>query len=105
VCALRKKNERDAIDYFERALRLAPDNMQALLSLADIQYRRGQLEVARDLVGRFNKLSEPTAESLWLALRTERKLGDKAAESAYAAQLRRRFSGSKEYQDLLKGQF
>jgi type IV pilus assembly protein PilF len=105
VCALRKKNERDAIDYFERALRLAPDNMQALLSLADIQYRRGQLEVARDLIGRFNKLSEPTAESLWLALKTERKLGDKAAESAYAAQLRRRFSGSKEYQDLLKGQF
>ena len=48
---------------------------------------------------------EPTAESLWLALRIERKLGDRAAEIKQSAELRRRFPGSKEYQDLLKGRF
>ena len=105
LCAIKKNNERDAFDYFQRALRSEPDNLQALLNLASIQYKRGQLESSRGFVGRFNKVVEPTAESLWLALRIERKLGDKPAENALAAQLRRRFSGSEEYQNMLKGRF
>lgn len=105
LCSLDKADSRDAIDFFEHALRSEPDNLLALLNLASVQYKRGQLEIARGLVGRFNKLIEPSAESLWLALRIERKLGDKAAENALAAQLRRRFAGSPEYQSLLKGQF
>ncbi len=105
LCSLRKNNERDAFDYFGRALRLEPDNLQALRSMASMQYKRGQLEAARALIGRFNKLVEPTAESLWLALRIERALGDTVAESSLAAQLRRRFAGSEEYQNLVKGKF
>lgn len=105
VCSMKQNKERDAIDYFERALRSAPDNLQALFNLASVQYRRGQLATARGLIGRFNRLIEPTAESLWLALRIERKLGDKPAESTLGAQLRRRFPGSQEYQDMLKGKF
>jgi type IV pilus assembly protein PilF len=104
LCSL-KNNEADAINYFERALRSAPDNLQALLNLASVRYKRGQLEAARGLIGRFNKLVEPTAESLWLALRIERKLGDRPSENALAAQLRRRFSGSQEYRDLIQGKF
>ncbi len=105
LCAMRKNNERDAFDYFERALRSEPDNRQAVLHMASIQHKRGQLESARAYIGRFNKLVEPTAESLWLALRIERKLGDKSAENTLATQLRRRFSGSKEYQDMVQGKF
>ena len=105
LCAVKGNNENDAIDYFERALRNEPNNLKALLNLASVQYKRGQLEAARGLVGRFNKLIEPTSESLWLALRIERKLGDKLAENSMAAQLRRRFYGSPEYEDLLKGKF
>jgi type IV pilus assembly protein PilF len=104
LCSM-KNNERDAVDYFERALRVAPDNLQALLNLASVRYKQGQLEAARGLIGRFNKLVEPTAESLWLALRIERKLGDRPGENALAAQLRRRFSGSDEYRNLLQGKF
>lgn len=105
LCSIEKNDKRDAIEFFERALRSEPDNLLALLNLATLQYKRGQLEAARGLVGRFNKLIEPTAESLWLALRIERKLGDKAAENSLATQLRRRFAGSPEYQNLLRGQF
>ena len=105
LCSTGKDGGREAIEFFERALRSEPDNLLALLNLASIQYKRGQLELARSLVGRFNKLVEPTSESLWLALRIERKLGDKAAENALAVQLRRRFAGSPEYQAMLKGQF
>ena len=58
-----------------------------------------------DWSGASIKPIEPTAESLWLELRIERKLGDKAAENALASQLRRFFAGSPEYQDMLKGKF
>jgi type IV pilus assembly protein PilF len=105
VCAVKAKNDKDAKEFFERALRIDAKNPGALLNLAQLQYRHGELEQARTLIGRFNKLVEPNSESLWLALRIERKLGDKSAETSYASQLSRRFSGSKEYQSLLKGQY
>jgi type IV pilus assembly protein PilF len=105
ACAVKAKNDRDAADYLERALRIDPDYLPALMSFSQLLYKRGELERARTTIARFNKVSDQTAESLWLALRIERKLGDKAAENSLATQLRRRFSGSPEYQNLLQGQF
>ena len=105
TCAQRVGNEKDAYEYLERALKLDPNYYPALINLAQLKYRRGELDAARTLVGRYNKLAEPTSESLWLAVRIERKLGDSASSTSYANQLRRRFPGSKEYQDLQKGRF
>jgi type IV pilus assembly protein PilF len=103
---LQKRDPAEAMKYFDRALRLDPNNLQALLPYAELLYRRGQLQQARELVGRFNKLlPEPTAESLWLALRIERKRGDRLAETSFATQLRRRYSNSSEFQSLLRGDY
>jgi type IV pilus assembly protein PilF len=63
------------------------------------------MDEARRLVSRHNKLAAPSAESLWLALRIERRLGQRVAEQSFANQLRRRFPGSPEYQALQKGKF
>lgn len=105
TCALRRGNEKDAYEYLERALRLDQNYYPALINLAQLKYRRGELDTARVLVVRYNKLAEPTSESLWLAVRIERKLGDSSASTSYANQLRRRFPGSREYQELQKGKF
>ena len=105
TCALRKGNEKDAYEYLERALRLDQNYYPALINLAQLKYRRGELDTARVLVARYNKLAEATSESLWLAVRIERKLGDSTASTSYANQLRRRFPGSREYQELQKGKF
>jgi type IV pilus assembly protein PilF len=103
---LQKRDPAEAMKYLDRALRLDANNLQALLPYAELLYRRGQLQQARELVGRFNKLlPEPTAESLWLALRIERKRGDRLAETSLAAQLRRRYSNSSEFQSLLRGDY
>jgi type IV pilus assembly protein PilF len=104
-CSLRTKNVKDAEDYFQRALRLEPDDPASLLYLGQIRYQQGNVADARKLVSRYNKLIAPTAESLWLALRIERKGGERVAETGYATQLRRRFPGSPEYQALQRGQF
>jgi type IV pilus assembly protein PilF len=104
-CSLRKDNLKDAEDYFLRALRQEPNDPISLLQLAQIRYRQGNLDDARKLVSRHNKLIDPTAESLWLALRVERKAGERNAESGYANQLRRRFNGSREFQQLQRGEY
>jgi len=70
-----------------------------------IRYQQGNIGEARKLVSRYNKLVTPTSESLWLALRIERRLGERAQEQAFANQLRRRYPESVEYQALQRGQF
>ena len=79
MCANRKGLERDARDYFDRALRIDPNIAVALIGSAQIRYRAGELTEARRLVGRYNQVVEPTAESLWLAVRIEHRLGDRSA--------------------------
>ena len=105
VCSMRTGNPKEAEQYFERALRLDPDEPASLLHLGQIRYKQGKMDEARRLVSRYNKLADPSAESLWLALRIERRTGERVAEQSYANQLRRRFPGSAEYQSLQRGKF
>ncbi len=104
-CALQKDNLKDAADYFGRALKLDPDEPNALLKMAIINYRNGEVAETRRLISRYNRITEPTAEALWLGLRLERKAGDRTAESSYANQLRRRFPNSREFQQLQRGEY
>lgn len=106
VCTLRSDaKSKDAEAFFERALRLEPDEPTALLSLGQIRYDQGKVGEARRLVSRYNKLVTPSAESLWLAVRIERKLGERLQEQALANQLRRRYPASQEFQALQRGQY
>ena len=105
TCALRKNRNGEALDYYERALKLDPNYLTAVMGLAQLKYRTGNYMESRNLLARYNKLVEPTAESLWLALRVERQLGNKSGESNLAAQLRRQFPEAAEYQELLKGRY
>jgi type IV pilus assembly protein PilF len=105
VCSLRNDNVKDAEEFFQRTLRMEPDEPVALLRLGEIRYRQGRMDEARTLVSRYNKVVTPSAESLWLALRIERRLGQRVAEQSYANQLRRRYPGSAEYQALQRGKF
>ena len=105
VCAIRKNNVKDAEGFFQQALRQEPDDPSSLLQLGQIRYRQGALDEARKLVSRYNRIVEPTAESLWLGLRIERKLGERTAETNLANQLRRRFAASREFQQLQRGEY
>jgi type IV pilus assembly protein PilF len=106
VCTMKTKQPKDAETYFERALRLEPDEPASLLNLGQIRFQQGNLGEARKLVARYNKVvATPTPESLWLALRIERRLGERVQEQAFANQLRRRYPESKEYQALVRGHF
>ncbi|HZE60479.1 MAG TPA: type IV pilus biogenesis/stability protein PilW [Burkholderiales bacterium] len=105
LCSVRAGNTKDAEEFLQRALKADPEDPSALIQLAQIRYRQGNVDEARRFISRYNKLVSPSPESLWLALRIERKGGERAAEQSYASQLRRRFPNSAEYQSLQRGQY
>jgi type IV pilus assembly protein PilF len=105
ICAQKFKDDKAAEDYLLTALRLMPANTLALLSLAELNFRQARYPSAKQWIADIERLVEPTAEVLWLAVRIERKLGNREAESRYANQLRRRFPGSPEQRLLGQGQY
>lgn len=107
ACALKAGDLEGAERYLQQAIRIARDGAPvARVELARLNYRRGTLEEARRIMSEVLKTMEPaTADALWLALRIERKLGNRDAETGLAGQLRSRYPGSPEYQEFLKGNF
>lgn len=105
ICAMRLKDDKTAEAYLLEALKSSPDNTQAMYWLGELTYRQGRYVEARQWIANIDKLQEPTAERDWLALRIERKLGNREAEARLAADLRKRFANSSEYRLLLQGQY
>lgn len=105
VCALRANDLSRAEDYLAKALAIQPRNPQALFRMAGIKHRQGEYAAAKGYVDRLFKVVSGTAETLWLAVRVERKLGNRDAESSYALQLRNQFPGSDEARLLQRGQY
>lgn len=105
LCYLRIKDEKTAEANFQRAVLLDGTNAQAIFHLASLAHKRGDYVNAKKLLGELHRLTEPNAESLWLAVRIERKLGDRQAEAGYSSQLRRKFAGTPEHQALQQGQY
>src|SRR5258706_9864074 len=96
ICARKMGNEIAAEKYFLQALESDPRQDKALYNLAEISFARGNFGAARSYLSRYLAAAAPTAESLWLAIRTEYQLHDREAEASYASQLCRRYPESKE---------
>lgn len=105
ICTLKLRDDVGAEEYFLKALKLRPNQPQALLALADIYFRANDFPNARAQMIAFMKAHNPTPEALWLGVRIERKLGDRASESSYSQMLQQRFPVSKETQALSAGRY
>jgi type IV pilus assembly protein PilF len=103
LCSRRRGDFASAEDYFQRALKVRPDQPQALYYLAETAYARGAYAQAKQHLSGLARFGAPNPEVLWLALRVERRLGDRDAAASYGTQLRRNFPNSKEAQALLAG--
>ncbi|MGB9193711.1 MAG: type IV pilus biogenesis/stability protein PilW [Azonexus sp.] len=106
-CALKAGDMDGAQEYLLQSLRLAKSQApETRYQLANVFYLRGNLDESKVYLNEAVKAMEPpTPEALWLGVRLERKLGNKAGEGSYASQLRSRYPTSREYQLFLKGNF
>jgi type IV pilus assembly protein PilF len=73
--------------------------------MADLSYARRDYSEAKNYLGRLTQAAPANAETLWLGVRVERRLGDRNSEASYALQLRNRFPDSREARALLAGQY
>lgn len=103
ICSITAGDDKGGEEFLNKALRADPQNGDAHFLLAELYYRTGRFVDARLRLADVHRLSAPTAQSVWLGLRIERKLGDREAESRYGKQLRREFQASREFQLLKQG--
>jgi len=96
----------EAENALARSYEMDPSNPATAFNLASVLYRRGELERARFYIRRVNAVqTQVTAESLWLAVRIEHRLGNMAGRDELAVQLRSRFPAARETNALELGRF
>jgi type IV pilus assembly protein PilF len=105
ICALQVGDEAGAENYFLRSFQVDPSNAVAMYNLAQLYLKRNNLERAKFYSDRLMNTYQPTAETIWLALRVARVGGDQDYSSQLASQLRQRFPGSREAALLQRGAF
>lgn len=106
VCQIAAGLYPEAEKTLTRSLELDSANPATSFNLASVLYRRGELERARFHIRRVNAVpAQVTAESLWLAIRIEHRLGSMASRDELAAQLRSRFPSARETTALELGRF
>jgi type IV pilus assembly protein PilF len=106
VCNARAGRMVPAEQKLLRAYEIDPTNPTTAYNLADVLYRRSELERARFYVRRINDRDElSNAQTLWLAARIENKAGNRNAAEIFGRQLRARFPQSPEAQAYEGGRF
>ena len=97
VCHARAGRLDEAERKLTRAYELDPSDPTTALNLSEVLYRRAAFERARFYIRRVNVREELTnAQTLWLALRIENRLGNRVGVEEYGRLLRNRFPQSPE---------
>jgi type IV pilus assembly protein PilF len=105
ICALRAGDETLGETYLKQSFQANSRNPVAMFQLSEFYLKRNDLRQASLYSRRLLSMYDPNAEALWLALRVERRNGDREAEARFSSQLRRRFPESRETAMLLSGQY
>jgi type IV pilus assembly protein PilF len=100
VCARGANDAVRAEAFLRQALALKTDFPDALLQLADLSLSQGKALPARGLLERYFRVAPATPETLLLAVRVERSLGDAAAAGRFEAQLKKDFPDSSAAREL-----
>ena len=105
ICQIRAGQLPEAEASLLRAYALDPGNPITGYHLASLLFKRGDLTRAQFYIRRVNNGDFANAESLWLGIKVERKLGSLDAMRQLVDQLNKRFAQSRELQLYEKGSF
>lgn len=106
VCQARAGRWAEAERTLSRSYELDPSNPVTAFNLSEVLLHRGELERARFYVRRINQVPEAvTAQSLWLAARIERRMGNMEGVQDFGRKLRDRFPQSPETLQFERGRF
>lgn len=102
ACAHDAGRTDEARRYLRQALELSPRMPSPLRELAMIELDRGQPEVAQRYLERYHEMYKPSARTLLLATRVERRLGNRERYREFGRKLLRNFPDSEEAERFLE---
>lgn len=105
ICHLQAGQKAEAERTLTQAYEIDAANPVIGYNLASLLYQRAEYVRAQFYIRRVNNGPISNAESLWLGIRTERRVGNREAMNELAAQLQRRYPDSREARAFEKGQF
>jgi type IV pilus assembly protein PilF len=105
LCELAAGQKGEAERSLARAYELDAANPIVGYNLASLLYERAEYPRAQFYIRRLNNGEYANAETLWLGIKVERRLGDNIAQQQLAGQLKRRFPQSREQASFEKGAF
>lgn len=104
-CAQGAKDPKRAENYFRRALAVQPRFAPALFEMAQLEFAAQNHLPARAFIERYMAAQKPaTPQALWLAVRIERALGNRASAGDYARRLTNEYPTSDETKALLESE-
>jgi type IV pilus assembly protein PilF len=103
-CALTAGDLKVAEDNFRRSLAIRPRFGEALFQMADLEYRQTEYMSARAFLQRYLEVGRTSPVSLWLAVRIERGLGNKAQAQHYAQRLKTEYPSAAQTKELLESE-
>jgi type IV pilus assembly protein PilF len=105
LCQARAGRVADAERSLARSYELDAGNPVTGYNLASLLFRRGDFNRAQFYIRRLNNSELANAETLWLGMKVERRLGDKLALEQLGDQLKKRFPQSREAVAYARGAF
>ncbi len=96
LCQMRANRPAEAEDSLLQSFQLDAGNPITEYNLALLLLQRGDLQRAQFYIRRLNNSEWANAESLWLGIKIEQRLGNREAVEQLAVPLRRRFAQSRE---------
>lgn len=105
VCQIRAGQRAEAEQSLIQSYELDAGNPITGYNLANLLYQRNELTRSQFYIRRVNNSEFANAETLWLGIRTERKLNNRVAVQQLADQLKKRFARSPEAAAYERGAF
>ncbi|MCK5696955.1 MAG: type IV pilus biogenesis/stability protein PilW [Gammaproteobacteria bacterium] len=104
-CALKNNEIARSEELYRKAVALSPDLSNSLLGLAKINYKKSSYEYAWSYFERYDKITRPNADALWLGINIlyKRYVTDNNLLSSYELQLKNKFPDSNEAKWLYQG--
>ncbi len=105
ICQLGAGQKEEAEASFTKSYEIDPANPVAGYNIGLLKFGRGDFANAQFYIRRINNSNYATADSLWLGIKIERKMGNSDAASQLGAQLLKRYSQSSQAAAFERGAF
>jgi type IV pilus assembly protein PilF len=105
LCQIQAKQPQDAEFSLGKSYELDAANPVTGYNLAQLLYQRGEASRAQFYIRRINNSELANAETLWLGIKIEHRLGDRTARDQLGSQLRARYPKSRELNSYERGAF